>query len=60
MNPLSIEDLMNIGQQEVRKLEQQFQRKITVDYNVILDLANKAAKKGLGTGWLKAQLKQLD
>lgn len=56
MNPLSIEDLTNIGQQEVKKLEQQFQRKITVDYSVILDLSHKAAKKGLGARWLKAQL----
>lgn len=56
MNPLSIEDLTNIGQQEVSKLEKQFQRKITVDYSVILDLAYKAAKKGLGARWLKAQL----
>lgn len=56
MSPLSIEDLTNIGQQEVKKLEQQFQRKIMADYSVILDLAYKAAKKGLGARWLKAQL----
>ena len=56
MSPLSVEDLTNIGQKEVKKLEQQLQRKIMADYSVILDLAYKAAKKGLGARWLKSQL----
>lgn len=56
MSPLSIEDLTRIGQQEIRNLEIQLKRSISVDSNVLFDLACKAEKKGLGARWLKSQL----
>lgn len=56
MQPLSVEDLTRIGQQEVKNLEQQLKRKISVDYSVILNLAYPAAKKIFGARWLKSQL----
>lgn len=56
MQPLSVEDLTRIGQQEVKNLEQQLKRKISADYNVILNLAYKAVEKNFGTRWLKAQI----
>lgn len=56
LNPLSVEDLTRIGQQEIRNLEKQLCRSISVDSNVLFDLACKAKKKGLGARWLKSQL----
>lgn len=56
LNPLSVEDLTRIGQQEIRNLEKQLCRSISVDSNVLFDLACKAEKKGLGARWLKSQL----
>lgn len=56
MSPLSIENLTRIGQQEVRNLEQQLKRKISVDYSILLHLANIAVKKPFGARWIKFQL----
>lgn len=56
MNPLSIDDLIRIGQQEVKRLEKQLRRPISVDNSVILHLAHIAVKKQLGARWIKSQL----
>lgn len=56
MNPLSIDDIVRIGQQEVKRLEKQIQRPISVDNSVILHLAHIAVKKQLGARWIKSQL----
>lgn len=56
LNPLSIEDLTHIGQQEIRNLEKQLCRSISVDSNVLFDLACKAEKNGLSARWMKSEL----
>ena len=56
MNPLNIDDLVRIGWQEVKRLEKQIQRPISVDNSVILHLAHIAVKKQLGARWIKSQL----
>lgn len=56
MNPLSIDDIVRIGQQEVKRLEKQLQRPISVDNSIILHLAHIAVKKQLGARWIKSQL----
>ena len=56
MQPLSVEDLTHIGQQEVKNLEQQLKRKISADYSVILNLAYAAEKKNFGARYLKSEI----
>ncbi len=56
MNPLGTDALIKIGQQEVKNIEKQLNRKVSVDDNVLFDIACKAKDKGLGARWLKSQL----
>lgn len=56
MNSLSADDLVRIGQQEVKRLEKQIQRPISTDNSVIVHLAHIAVKKKLGARWIKSQL----
>lgn len=59
MNPLTVDDLMCIGQNEIKNLEERIYRKIEVDHNVLLSLAVTAKEKGLGARWLKSQLNNM-
>ena len=56
MEPLSIENLTNIGFLEVEKLSQKFQRPIEVDRSIIVDLAHKAAEMKLGARYISSVL----
>lgn len=59
MDPLSIQDLVQIGKQEVTRLEEQLHIRLRIAPDVLIMLARAAVGKGLGARWLKARLGQL-
>lgn len=59
MSPLSIDDLVRIGENEVKNMESLMHRGITVDISTLLTLSGTALEKGLGARWLKSQLRNM-
>ena len=59
MEPLSVEDMVRIGQLETSRLATLMGAEVVVGSDTLMDLSHKAQEKGLGARWLKHRLSNL-
>ena len=59
VDPLSKEDIVRIGEREVKNLQEHIHREITIDERSLELLSEEAIEKGLGARWMRTRLSNL-